>query len=97
PSRELVVGNGHDVLQTRRTDRDSHEAIEAESIACGRRHALFECGHEAFVDRIHGLARECTGALICLEASALLDGVRQLTEAVAELDAARIKLESLGK
>src|SRR5690606_34266776 len=69
---------------------------EAERVAGGGRHPLGEGAEEALVERVDVAAEPRALGPVALEAGALLDGIGELAEPVAELDAARVDLESLG-
>src|SRR5581483_2160428 len=71
------------------------QPVEAEGDAGGGRHAR-EGGEEVLVDRITLAMHACLLVHLRLEAAALLRRVDQLAEAVGELDAADIQLETLG-
>src|SRR6185503_13574348 len=58
-------------------------------------HSFVERRHEAFVDGVYGLAERRACRLIERETPALLGGIGELAESVAELDAAHVELEAL--
>ena len=74
----------------------AREAEAPSRLPAGGGHPARERLEEAFVDRVDGLLAGRALGLVAQEADALLGGVGELAEAVAQLDAGDVELEALG-
>ena len=88
------MGEGDDVVDALAPRDEGDEAVEAEGVARGGRHALLQRAQEVLVERVDGQAEVRASALVLQEAGALLGGVRELVEGVTELDAGDVELRS---
>ena len=88
-------GEEDNVADGARAGKDHGEAVDAYAFACGGREAIAE---GADVVLVHGLGFVVAASLLgdlLLETGALVDGIVQLREGVADFEAANVELETL--
>ncbi len=89
-------GEEDDVADGRGVGEEHGEAVDADAFAGGGREAVAEGADVVFVDGGHGLFVAAFFLLdLLLEAVVLVDGVVELGEGVADLEAADVELEAL--
>ena len=92
---KLLDRERHDFANLGPSADKGDEAVHAERIASARRNVLQRV-EELLVNRVEGEPACRSFRAIAVEARPLLDGVDELTEAVAELDPPDVELEALG-